>query len=296
MEVIQTTSSGVKFGPPLEITEHDGERTSSNDRVRFRTPAHASVTHQVIDAYMAGTIGKGVMTDFLSKWQAGIDIVIPADRNLHELTMDLQKVGYHLQRGTFGASETSDLVEAIKAERDELREAEASLNTLSHTIMEELVRRQTTLTGVIEPSMTTAYTIVSGEFRGYNATLVNWSKDEYGRMTSATVQLFTDTVKVAGMPWFVTVRADQLAVGFLDLDDNAPGDLVQIILGAFRGVPARVRSVDEDEVTVELTEAVVPVAITLRADQLLPTHRVDRVDDVDDDETGGFEGLGSLFG
>ena len=79
-------------------------------------------------------------------------------------------------------------------------------------------------------------------------------------------------------------------------DEFYPGQITEIVDGAFRGQAARVTRVTESkaEVTVELFEAAVPVALTVRADQLI-------ANDVDEDEgePGApfvFEGLGSLFG
>ena len=55
------------------------------------------------------------------------------------------------------------------------------------------------------------------------------------------------------------------------------GSIVEIHGGAFRGQAARVTRVTEskEEVTVELFEAAVPVALTVRADQVRVTQRVE---------------------
>lgn len=55
------------------------------------------------------------------------------------------------------------------------------------------------------------------------------------------------------------------------------GCIVEISGGAFRGQAARVTRVAEtkEEVTVELFEAAVPVALTVRADQVRVTQRVE---------------------
>ena len=55
------------------------------------------------------------------------------------------------------------------------------------------------------------------------------------------------------------------------------GCIVEIVGGAFRGQAARVIRVTEskEEVTVELFEAAVPVALTVRADQVRVTQRVE---------------------
>ena len=55
------------------------------------------------------------------------------------------------------------------------------------------------------------------------------------------------------------------------------GCIVEISGGAFRGQAARVIRVTEskEEVTVELFEAAVPVALTVRADQVRVTQRVE---------------------
>ena len=55
------------------------------------------------------------------------------------------------------------------------------------------------------------------------------------------------------------------------------GCIVEIHGGAFRGQAARVTRVTEskEEVTVELFEAAVPVALTVRADQVRVTQRVE---------------------
>ena len=55
------------------------------------------------------------------------------------------------------------------------------------------------------------------------------------------------------------------------------GCIVEIHGGAFRGQSARVIRVTEskEEVTVELFEAAVPVALTVRADQVRVTQRVE---------------------
>jgi len=55
------------------------------------------------------------------------------------------------------------------------------------------------------------------------------------------------------------------------------GDIVEIRVGAFKGERARVTNIAEtkEEVTVELFEAAVPIPITVRADQVRVTQRVD---------------------
>ena len=55
------------------------------------------------------------------------------------------------------------------------------------------------------------------------------------------------------------------------------GDIVEIRVGAFKGERARVTNIAEtkEEVTVELFEASVPIPITVRADQVRVTQRVD---------------------
>lgn len=55
------------------------------------------------------------------------------------------------------------------------------------------------------------------------------------------------------------------------------GDIVEIRVGAFKGERARVTNIAEtkEEVTVELFEAAVPIPITVRADQVRATQRVD---------------------
>ena len=66
--------------------------------------------------------------------------------------------------------------------------------------------------------------------------------------------------------------------GHLDLDPAVvEGAVVEIIDGAFRGTTARVSDIERrrQEVTVELFEAAVPVALTVRADQVRVTQRVE---------------------
>jgi transcriptional antiterminator NusG len=55
------------------------------------------------------------------------------------------------------------------------------------------------------------------------------------------------------------------------------GDIVEIRVGAFKGERARITNIAEskEEVTVELFEAAVPIPITVRADQVRVTQRVD---------------------
>ena len=55
------------------------------------------------------------------------------------------------------------------------------------------------------------------------------------------------------------------------------GNIVEVIAGPFKGEKARVQRIDlsKEEVTVELFEAAVPVALTVRADQVRVTQRVE---------------------
>ena len=292
------------FRPHSENTEVPGEGNSPTDRARMlsRDVSYASVIKHVMDAYMDGRIKIGFMTDLLEAWQFANDQAIIGRNELDVLKKELQTTHYQLTAGHISASEASELLELIRTKMAILHQAEEDhLQSISNDIMKHLVSRsESSFVGMIEPSMANAYTITSGPYRGYSVSLVNWTNDEYGRMTRATVQIFTDMVKVAGKPWRVSVRADQLVAGFHDLDDHAPGDIVEITGGAFKGMPARVMGVEENEVTVELFEAAVPVALTLGADQLLPTHRVDTADDEGDDEgddeTCGFGDDWELFG
>ena len=55
------------------------------------------------------------------------------------------------------------------------------------------------------------------------------------------------------------------------------GDIVEIRVAAFKGERARVTNVAEnkEEVSVELFDAQIPIPITIRADQVRVTQRVD---------------------
>lgn len=48
------------------------------------------------------------------------------------------------------------------------------------------------------------------------------------------------------------------------------GDIVEIVSGPFKGEKARLQSIDEtkEEITIELFEAMVPIPITIKADQV----------------------------
>ncbi len=48
------------------------------------------------------------------------------------------------------------------------------------------------------------------------------------------------------------------------------GDIVEIVAGPFKGEKARLQSIDEtkEEITIELFEAMVPIPITIKADQV----------------------------
>ena len=56
-----------------------------------------------------------------------------------------------------------------------------------------------------------------------------------------------------------------------------PGDTVEIHVAAFKGENGRVIRVseNEEEVTVELIGTAIPIPITIRADQVRVTQRVD---------------------
>ena len=51
---------------------------------------------------------------------------------------------------------------------------------------------------------------------------------------------------------------------------EAEGDIVELIAGPFKGEKAQVQRIDEgnDQVTVELYEATVPIPVTVRGDQI----------------------------
>ncbi len=48
------------------------------------------------------------------------------------------------------------------------------------------------------------------------------------------------------------------------------GDIVEIVAGPFKGEKARLQSIDEtkEEITIELFEAMVPIPVTIKADQV----------------------------
>ena len=55
-----------------------------------------------------------------------------------------------------------------------------------------------------------------------------------------------------------------------DVEGIAEGDIVELIAGPFKGEKAQVQRIDEgnDQVTVELYEATVPIPVTVRGDQI----------------------------
>lgn len=244
MDAITDPEEGA-FDPHSKIDEHPGEGNSPDDRARRGAGiCIPQLTRHVMDGYFGGTIGRDEMTEYLAEIQVCTDAAIQADRNIAGSEEVIETLWYGLQAGHYNSSQVAHILERMKANRDADYEAQESLNKLSYGIMKKLLRREKgTENKVIEPSMGTAYTIVKGPFRGFHVSLVAWKTNRSGHMINARVQIFTDSVMVAGNPWHVRVRADQLVAGFLDLDDW-----------------------DEDE------------------------------EDVDEDETSGFEGLGSLFG
>jgi LSU ribosomal protein L24A len=55
-----------------------------------------------------------------------------------------------------------------------------------------------------------------------------------------------------------------------DVEGISEGDIIELIAGPFKGEKARVQRIDEtkDQVTVELYEAMVPIPVTVRGDQI----------------------------
>ncbi|MBI4392279.1 MAG: transcription elongation factor Spt5 [Euryarchaeota archaeon] len=141
---------------------------------------------------------------------------------------------------------------------------QAGIYALKTTINQEKMVAQMVVTKATKQGIPVLAVLAPAELRGYILVECN-DREGFEKMIKGVPHargLIEGATKLTEIEHFLTPKPSVAGI--------AEGDIVELVQGPFKGEKARVQRIDEgkEEITVELFEAMVPIPVTVRGDNV----------------------------